>query len=520
MMSPIESGRMRSGPRGISRVLLVVLLTAYSAAALTLWVDNAWRPGWDGGIYLLAARSIAEGQGYSYLGKPFFLRPPGLSWLLSHFVKDGEFNFPMINIFIRACAAATVWAVFLVLRKRCGAWRAFGIALLLGTCPLFVSILNLVLSDFAFMMLLFPGLGLLDWAARGRRPNPAGMVAGGLLIAGSAYMRTAALVVVPGIALVYLLKLRGRQRLLAILPVIVILASIAPWLAWSRRAKAEAERPADQLMLFDYETAVLRVDTGDPDSQFVTPSMWWDRIKGNLRSLMENVSIGILGTANKWAGYGLAAVVILGFLLCLSRGISLLEWFALSYTAVLLSYFTLTGRLLIPLLPLIYAYILTLLEWLTGLSGQLEPRSGRMRMIEVIVVACLLAANGRGLALGEQTALREIKAGPGVRSRRWDDYARAADWLRANTPEHVAILTGPAPMLSVLAKRRAYTYRFESVSSILAKERIDFAVFFWWNPEDVEQQIASLAADEWELNSTVPGRSIRIYKLGENVLRH
>jgi len=48
---------------------------------------------WDSGIYLLTARNLAKGHGYTYLGHPYFLKPPGFAYFLSWFVShEGDFK--------------------------------------------------------------------------------------------------------------------------------------------------------------------------------------------------------------------------------------------------------------------------------------------------------------------------------------------------------------------------------------------------------------------------------------------
>ena len=51
--------------------------------------EPRFRPEWDSALYLLTAQSLAEGDGYRYLGEAFFLRPPGFSYALTFFYKDG-----------------------------------------------------------------------------------------------------------------------------------------------------------------------------------------------------------------------------------------------------------------------------------------------------------------------------------------------------------------------------------------------------------------------------------------------
>src|SRR5262245_52687459 len=88
----------------LSRWLPGIVFAAYGLVILTGCVDERWRPEWDSAIYMLVARSLAEGTGYIYLGKPFFLRPPGFAYALSFLADDGRFDFAQLNFVILVAA--------------------------------------------------------------------------------------------------------------------------------------------------------------------------------------------------------------------------------------------------------------------------------------------------------------------------------------------------------------------------------------------------------------------------------
>src|SRR5262245_56873643 len=51
----------------------------------------------DGALYLATARSLVEGQGYSYLGQPFRIRPPGFSCLIAPILWLRGTDFQALN---------------------------------------------------------------------------------------------------------------------------------------------------------------------------------------------------------------------------------------------------------------------------------------------------------------------------------------------------------------------------------------------------------------------------------------
>jgi len=129
-----------------------IILAVYALWVLLGCVESEWRPEWDSAIYILTARSLAEGTGYSYLGSPFFLRPPGFSYVLSFlFHGDRGFDFAQINFLMMLSSLAAVGIVYLALRRTEGQNRALGAVLLMATCPVFVSRFNWIQSDAPFL---------------------------------------------------------------------------------------------------------------------------------------------------------------------------------------------------------------------------------------------------------------------------------------------------------------------------------------------------------------------------------
>jgi copper resistance protein B len=73
------------------RLVFVVVLTAlvaWSVACVTVLVEDRFAEFVDSAIYMLTAKSLVAGEGYSYLGSPFFVRPPGTSALIAPYKFD------------------------------------------------------------------------------------------------------------------------------------------------------------------------------------------------------------------------------------------------------------------------------------------------------------------------------------------------------------------------------------------------------------------------------------------------
>ena len=131
--------------RRVDRTLLVLLLG--TLASLPFTVQDFWDPRPDAARYLLAARSLADGSGYTVMGEPFRLRPPGFSALLAPLVAWRGYDFALLNAFVSLTGVLAVVLLYLLLRPRTGAIVACAVAALVWLNPQFQELCNQVMSD-------------------------------------------------------------------------------------------------------------------------------------------------------------------------------------------------------------------------------------------------------------------------------------------------------------------------------------------------------------------------------------
>ncbi len=289
-------------------------LGVYALVCVLWWVEADWRPDWDSAIYILAARSLADGEGYSYLGRPFVLRPPGLSWLISIALPAEGFDAAALNHGVMAFAATAVAAVYFALVRPYGRWMAVGVALLAGTSQLVVARFNWVLSEFPFVTLVFLAVGLFQLSAADGARGWLASLAAGACAAGAFYVRSVAVLLLPGMLLVGLVGRRGGQRWRAGLSVALATALCVPWLWHVRAAAEDAEVPSQQLLLSDYATAMFRVDPGDPYSARLSFSDWRVRVERNGTGLLSDLSRAVLSRDDTSLGWVLLLPVAAGLI--------------------------------------------------------------------------------------------------------------------------------------------------------------------------------------------------------------
>ena len=483
-------------------LVLLVLLTLVCLALPTLLVDGEFRHVVDSSIYVLTARSLAAGQGYTLQGEPFFLRPPGLSWLLSPLVDTGPFDpgdvLPL-NLLVQISAALAVLFVALAMVRLHGRRHGLLVALLFAVGPTTALGFNQVLSEFPHMALFYAGAWLLLPArGGGRAPGWGRGLAGALCLGAASWFRNTALLMLPALVLAALLRPRalavgadsdgehgppgagsvqgpaegrGREALRAAVLGAVALACMLPWTLRERALKAQAPLPVTQFVAFDLPTALLHADPRDPRSPYLDGQGWRTRLSDALVDLTNAVAYCVVGGGHQWAriqqeearernpdafsagapAVAIALVVGACLLFTALRRRSLLDLYGLAYVALLLCWFTFVQRLLLPVVPLLLS---SLVAAASGAGAWLARRLGRAWWEDVLpgaLGALLLALALINLPLAlDPSERRDNKA----------QLERAvAAWIAANTAPDAVILHERSTLMALLSGRRCYTWR-------------------------------------------------------------
>src|SRR5262245_28597444 len=331
-----------------------VLFAALTAFYLSFIVDGTWHQGWDSATYLLTARSLAAGRGYTLFDQPFIVRPPGFAYFLSWLIGANEpLHFYQLNILMALLGLAALVPIYAVFRRAIGGLPAAGATLLFATSPLFISQFNRVLSEFLFLLLVYTGIWLLLPPADGVRTSPIKRLAGLLVVTAAIYVRTIGVGLLPGIAV----QSFRTKRLAGVAELLLVVALLLPWFQFTARAAAKLPRPATQLESFDYKTAMFHVHPGDPTSPLLGPDGWVKRIVFNIKHLMLDLGRDVLHSARGTSAI-IATLIVLGGFLVSWRGVgSLLDWWALVYTVIVIVWFGYDIRYLLPLSPMCYYYI-------------------------------------------------------------------------------------------------------------------------------------------------------------------
>jgi 4-amino-4-deoxy-L-arabinose transferase-like glycosyltransferase len=421
-------------------IVLFALVLACAASLLGLvhpWYE-ATRETADGSIYLVCARSLLAGEGYSVLGQPFTVRPPGFSLLLAPVLALRGLDFQALNLLVASFGVLAAACLFVLARPSLGDAGAAALALVLWLNPGFRHLSNQVMSDVPGLALALACLVLRGWAAR--RPSLRRDLALGVAIALAAYVRTAAVLIVPAEIVVRLLARRDgdgitfsrfvRSRVLALVAVPLLL--LAPWSV--RNAVNHPPWPAEQTLLASYSTGMWHVDGGDPSSPSVGLGEVLARVPEQLPRILAHLGGRLDPQAAGDGSMVLGASLAIALLLAAYRGRSAPAVFALLLLGTLAVYFAVDGRLALPV------FALGLLAAAEVVSRLLQRATGPRAARGIVAGLLLLLAAHDAAPRRDWEAIRAAHAADLAYARAIGQRLSPADVLAAPAGWHLSVL--------------------------------------------------------------------------------
>jgi hypothetical protein len=341
-----------------------VLFVAGLLAGLVLLVHPWYDRTNDGSTYLITARALAAGEGYTYLGELFRIRPPGFSALLSLCVGgEGGTSFALLNGLVSLFGIAGVVLLYLHQRTHLGWVLALLTSVAVWLNPGYQRLCNQIMSDVPGLALLLACLLVERWASR--HPSWWREIVLGVAIGAGAYVRSITILLVPAILVARILArlLRGEGegnwpsfvlRRLAVVAVAAWLV-LVPWSVAKQRAAPPP--PADQTLNYSISTAMWHEDPGDPGS----PRLGVGEILKRMPPRLRDVSL-VVGSRMQHRipgspppgramvfGHAVLTLLMAACLLAvLVRRRAPAEWLAVGVLLVVAVYFIFTDRLALP----------------------------------------------------------------------------------------------------------------------------------------------------------------------------
>ena len=131
--------------------LLAALVIVYAVS-----ITGRWRVAPDSALSMSLGRSLAEGQGFTYHGKPHDWVEPGLPYVVAaSFKLFGVENYPPLTFFTLACGVVSLALIYGIVKLYAGRPTAVLITLLLAVCETFYRYCFQIVTDMPFLVGLF-----------------------------------------------------------------------------------------------------------------------------------------------------------------------------------------------------------------------------------------------------------------------------------------------------------------------------------------------------------------------------
>ncbi len=359
----------------------VAYLSVVSAgpAAVGLWSDDA--------IYLITAKSLANGNGYRHSeipGQPFQTKYPILypAFLALGFLIKGNYPQNLLLLLVPGAAAAAGFVVLSALfsRKVLGASRrtALVICLLSALSPEIVSLVRFTMSDLPYAFFAIAAILCLDlkyFSSKSGRQW--------IWLAASAFLISAAILTrnfgLPlGMAAVLMLVL--RRRFAATLALVgIVSVCVLPWYLWQHWAFAHTQSPPLDAYYLDYSLWLPR--NFDDLARGITQNVFRTAFAiGNYQLAFpitwsgEDLSkVSVLLVATHFLCYLAVALILAGFLVSVRRGLKTIHVYAVLYVLMMLAWPADPSRFLISWTPFILFFLVSGVHALRSAVGHRLP---------------------------------------------------------------------------------------------------------------------------------------------------
>jgi hypothetical protein len=469
--------------------LAMVLAGAYlgvamiSPPAFGLWQDDA--------VYVVTARSLAEGSGYRHLEMPQqplqTKYPPLFPALLAVVFRlwgDWPANLPALHAVTAVSGAVFVLLAWRYVARGLGGPRTMvaAVAALSAVSPVLICLNRFLMSELPYAAMAVGAMLVLD---RRLGPSPPArgtwrwVVPAAALIVAAMMTRTLGLSLAPAGVAVLLWRRRWAQA--------SALAGLvgAAWLAygyWQHQA-ALANGPLQSAPLFAYD---LDYAVWIPRSLPRMARVMWQ----NAFRLLMALGVFHLALPKAWATSALqecsvatfalqgvcwlaAALLGVGFVSSMRRGLRTVHLYALTYTALMLAWPCEPYRFLAPWAPFILYFIFEGAATSAGWLGR-----GRIPVKAAVAVVAVVLA---GLFIFEDTQIlsstRQSYYFWGNQIRDFDQLDELAGWIRRHTPDR-AVIASPRTCDFHLSTGRRFVQAWTSddpVAEYYSRDRT------WWS---------------------------------------
>ena len=445
-----------------------VILLPFLAGWLGLTLSPHWHPTWDSAVYIAMGKSIISGDGLRYMGYGGIKYPPGFPLMLGLIIGPFGYNFLLMRLLIVASAAGSLWLAYLMVRDRSNRWVATAVMCSTAFSFPFLSECTRILSDMPYTFL---SLLALYWVERYARDSEGWRsrtcyICIALLVA-AFLTRIVGLALFAG-AIAYLAcggagVRRSRANLKKALAIGIVLFTIPPtWMALNHLDGPKL--PPGLRESLTYEREFLQTAT-HATAKLINPYSLTARMESNLKyyeRLLSNIVLGTNSSAPGARARVIALVLLAGYLYCLVRRRSVLEFYIFFLMLTYILWPSKQGeRFLVPIIPILLYYLFQILTLIVGGISRIRPLRSRRRMAEsaavVILTGVFIQLNREwDVAIIEQERARPYYVGYKA------NIIDVARWLKENTPPDARVLSDLPSYIYLFSDRRTYSFRWST----------------------------------------------------------
>ena len=457
-----------------------IFLLPFLAVWCGLTLSTHWHPTWDSAVYITMGKSIISGDGSRYMGYGGIKYPPGFPFMLGLIIGPFGYNFLLMRMLIVTSAVGSLWLAYLIVKNRSNRWVATGV--MCSTAFSFPVLFECVriLSDLPYT---FISLLALYWVERYAKDSEGwrgkiGYITIGLIVA--AYLtRIVGLTLFVG-AIAYLTLggvnlQRSRANLKKAIAIGIVLVTTPP--LWMAQNHLRGPKLLPELReALSYERELVVQTAADPNAPLINWNGLVERIADNEKYYEQLLSNIVLGTSTEPGTRTriITLILLAGYLYCLIRHRSILEYYTFFYMLTYILWTSKQGeRFLVPIIPILFYYLFQLLTLIVSGVTRIGRLQARRKIIEAVMVLIL---TGVFIQWNWASDVRIIKR------ERKDPYYTGqtatildlARWLKDNTAPDTIIVSGAPSHMYLFSDRKTYSFTwvknpdevFESISRI------------------------------------------------------
>ncbi len=459
------------------------------AAALFLGVwtfDSKLSLSGDNAEFIILARSLAQGEGLSYLNspdpRPSTKFPFGFPLLLAPLAWAFPDDWVPMKALVLVLFSLGMGVLYQLARERVGVLPGLAVvalSLLAGKSylthdtagvafgPLLLHSAHQVTSEVPYLTFSLLALWLVDRGVRREGIRGNWWLLGGMACTiWACYIRTAGIALVAAVAAWLFLRRDFRRGLL------FVGATFVCWLPWALRNQAVGGGGV-------YLKQLFMVNPYYPEQGWLDLPGFLDRFIGQsdryLRGWPELLvpSFGGTDTILHPAPLLLIVLAAAATVLCIRRGEHLLLLYAAFFMGMVLLWFWPGERFLVPVVPVVVLLgVWTVLQIRDRLAamGRAGNHAGRLAVWGCL--AAWLIAHAGGVKRLSDYADDDYPPN-------WARYYQAGKWLEANTPEEAIVLCRKGFWMYIVSGRRVVGFPFDEPAGVLAhmeREKVDYVV--------------------------------------------